>query len=157
MTESVDPSFVSLRAEWLRTLNLSPESELQQLAGALLQHHHFEWLRRPEVGLVMLRARIGGTGDRFNLGEATVTRCAVRYTGASGHSTAGVGHVLGRAEQHAGLIARLDALLQVPELHAPLWRSVVGPLQQRLLQRRQAEQLRTEASRVHFHTLQPEL
>ena len=35
-------------------------------------------LRAAETGLVMLRGRIGGDGDPFNLGEATVTRAAVQ-------------------------------------------------------------------------------
>ena len=35
-------------------------------------------LRQPETGLVMVRGRTGGAGQPFNLGEMTVTRCAVR-------------------------------------------------------------------------------
>ncbi|MBP0575499.1 phosphonate C-P lyase system protein PhnG, partial [Mycobacterium tuberculosis] len=38
-------------------------------------------VRPPEVGTVMLEGRAGGTGRRFNLGEATVTRCVVRLNG----------------------------------------------------------------------------
>ncbi|MEE4301615.1 MAG: phosphonate C-P lyase system protein PhnG, partial [Pseudomonadales bacterium] len=38
----------------------------------------YEMLRPAEIGLVMVRGRTGGVGDRFNLGEMTVTRCAVR-------------------------------------------------------------------------------
>ena len=38
----------------------------------------YEELRTAETGLVMLRGRIGGDGAPFNLGEATVTRAAVR-------------------------------------------------------------------------------
>ena len=37
-----------------------------------------ENLREPENGLVMVRGRIGGDGAPFNLGEATVSRAAVR-------------------------------------------------------------------------------
>ncbi|MGQ3358871.1 MAG: phosphonate C-P lyase system protein PhnG, partial [Phreatobacter sp.] len=36
-----------------------------------------EVLRAPEIGLVMVRGRVGGDGAPFNLGEATVTRAAV--------------------------------------------------------------------------------
>src|SRR5262249_40898887 len=35
-------------------------------------------VRPAEIGLVMVRGRIGGDGAPFNLGEATVTRCAVQ-------------------------------------------------------------------------------
>ncbi len=41
-----------------------------------------EDLRPPETGLVMTRGRIGGDGRPFNLGEATVTRAAVRLPAA---------------------------------------------------------------------------
>ena len=51
-----------------------------------------EDLREPENGLVMLRGRIGGDGAPFNLGEATVSRAAVRL--ATGE--VGFGYVLGR-------------------------------------------------------------
>ena len=35
-------------------------------------------LRAPELGLVLVRGRMGGAGDAFNLGEMTLTRAAVR-------------------------------------------------------------------------------
>ena len=56
-----------------------------------------EDLREPENGLVMLRGRIGGDGAPFNLGEATVSRAAVRL--ATGE--VGFGYVLGRDRQKA--------------------------------------------------------
>src|SRR5215475_13861749 len=52
----------------------------------------YESLREPENGLVMLRGRVGGDGAAFNLGEATVSRAAVRL--ASGE--VGFGYLLGR-------------------------------------------------------------
>ena len=51
-----------------------------------------ENLREPENGLVMVRGRIGGDGAPFNLGEATVSRAAVRL--ATGE--VGFGYTLGR-------------------------------------------------------------
>jgi len=144
------------RATWLRVLAQAPASALAARAAPVCADHRFEWLRRPEQGLVMLRARIGHTGDRFNLGEATVTRCTVRHTAADGRAYAGVGHVLGRDADHAGDVARLDALLQVPAMHTLLWTSVVLPLEDLLSARRQQAQARTAESRVHFYTLQPE-
>ena len=61
-----------------------------------------------ECGLVMLRGRIGGDGAPFNLGEATVTRAAVRL--ASGET--GFGYALGRDREKARLVALCDALWQ---------------------------------------------
>ena len=51
----------------------------------------------PENGLVMLRGRIGGDGAPFNLGEATVTRAAVRLESGE----VGFAYVLGRDRQGA--------------------------------------------------------
>ena len=65
-------------------------------------------LRGPEVGAVMVRGRVGGTGQPFNLGEMTVTRCSVRLEGgAIGHA-----HVQGRDKAHALRAALVDALMQ---------------------------------------------
>lgn len=149
------PTDNTRRAEWLRVLAQAPAAELQRLAAPVLAAQCFEWLRRPEVGLTMVRARIGHHGDRFNLGEATVTRCALRH-GDGEHSVAGVGYVMGRDTQHAERVAQMDALLQRPELHAALWRDVVEPLRAQLRHTRAAEQARTDSSRVRFFTLQPD-
>ena len=71
----------------------------------------YENLREPENGLVMLRGRIGGDGAPFNLGEATVSRAAVRL--ATGE--VGFGYTLGRDGQKAQMIALCDALVQSDE------------------------------------------
>src|ERR1700761_2799013 len=77
-----------------------------QIAAISLPVH--ENLREAENGLVMLRGRIGGDGAPFNVGEATVSRAAVRL--ASGE--VGFGYVLGRDRDKARLIALCDALVQ---------------------------------------------
>lgn len=145
------------RAAWLRVLARAPSDALQQLAQPVLADYRFEPLRAPESGLVMVRARIGNTGDRFNVGEATVTRCAVRHRLAGDDSVAGVGHVLGLDGRRAETVAQLDALLQRASLHALVMRSVVEPLAALDARRMREERERTEASRVRFYTLQPEV
>lgn len=65
-------------------------------------------VRGPETGLVMVRARAGGGGNPFNLGEATVTRATVRLsTGEVGHA-----YALGRDAAKVEVAAVLDALFQ---------------------------------------------
>src|SRR4051794_8982501 len=68
----------------------------------------YENLREPENGLVMVRGRIGGDGAPFNLGEATVSRAAVRL----GSGEVGFGYTLGRDPDKARMIALCDALIQ---------------------------------------------
>ena len=83
-----------------------------------------EDLREPENGLVMVRGRVGGDGAPFNLGEATVTRAAVRL--ASGEI--GFGYTLGRDREKARLIALCDALMQRDDFAGAIEAKVLAPL-----------------------------
>ena len=88
-------------------------SDAADIAGCLggIAVPPYEDLREPENGLVMVRGRIGGDGAPFNLGEATVSRAAVRL--ATGE--VGFGYTLGRDRQKARMIALCDALVQSNE------------------------------------------
>src|SRR5262249_2103884 len=114
------------RQVWLAALAHAPAAALATFAKV---HSHIvtDDLRPPATGLVMLRSRIGGSGDRFNLGEATVTRCVLRCAGDP-EATVGVGYVLGRDPEHCRAMALFDALLQQPAHHDAVWREVIGPL-----------------------------
>jgi hypothetical protein len=56
------------RRRWLAVLAHAKRNVLERHAAWPVEYP-FEWLRMPEVGLTMVRARIAGNGDRFNLGE----------------------------------------------------------------------------------------
>jgi alpha-D-ribose 1-methylphosphonate 5-triphosphate synthase subunit PhnG len=106
-------------------------------------------LREPENGLVMVRGRVGGDGAPFNLGEATVSRAAVRL--ASGE--VGFGYALGRDREKARLIALCDALIQT-ETHAGLIETqVIGPLRQAMVAGRTQAAAEAAATRVDFYTM----
>jgi alpha-D-ribose 1-methylphosphonate 5-triphosphate synthase subunit PhnG len=106
-------------------------------------------LRAPETGLVMVRGRAGGMGMRFNIGEMTVTRCAVELEGGA----VGVAYIRGRDRRHAELAALLDALLQDPARRDDLERTVVAPLAAGHAARRRAAAERVAPSRVEFFTM----
>ncbi|MBR0739963.1 phosphonate C-P lyase system protein PhnG [Bradyrhizobium liaoningense] len=106
-------------------------------------------LREPENGLVMLRGRVGGDGAPFNLGEATVSRAAVRL--ASGE--VGFGYTLGRDTGKARLIALCDALVQSGDFSAAVERDVIAPLREQLMNRRQQAAAETAATKVDFYTM----
>ncbi len=144
------------RAAWLRTLALADPALLQKLADPVLADYAFEALRPPECGLVLLRARVGGDGERFNLGEATVSRCVVRHRVPQGPAFAGVGHVLGRDLARAERVARLDALLQRADLHEMLNATLLHPLADDTAARHAREAAAAATSRVRFFTLAPE-
>lgn len=106
-------------------------------------------LRAPENGLVMLRGRVGGDGAPFNLGEATVSRAAVRL--ATGE--VGFGYTLGRDGEKARLIALCDALVQSREFGSALERDVIAPLRDQLMIKRQRAAEETAATKVDFYTM----
>jgi len=144
------------RSHWLAVLAHAPRELLQRHAQAVA-HQSFDVLRAPEVGLTMLRGRIGNAGDRFNVGETTITRCVVRHhQDDDGAVRVGVGYVLGRDPERAGWVARLDALLQQPRWQARLQAEVIAPLAAETARRRSVQQRETAASRVRFFNLQPD-
>ncbi|MCP3379699.1 phosphonate C-P lyase system protein PhnG [Bradyrhizobium sp. CCGUVB4N] len=106
-------------------------------------------LREPENGLVMLRGRVGGDGASFNLGEATVSRAAVRL--ASGE--VGFGYTLGRDGEKARLIALCDALVQSRDFGGLVERDVIAPLREQLMIRRSRAAEETAATKVDFYTM----
>lgn len=106
-------------------------------------------LRAPEVGLVMLRGRIGGDGAPFNAGEATVTRAVVRLaTGEVGFS-----YLFGRAPEKSRIAALLDAIAQRTGMTARVEEvllKIVASCSDRERTSRRAE---TAATKVQFFTL----
>ena len=108
-----------------------------------------EDLREPENGLVMVRGRIGGDGAPFNLGEATVSRAAVRLSTGE----VGFGYTLGRDRQKAQLIALCDAMVQSDEFAAAVEADVIAPLRAAMIARRNRKAAEAAATRVDFYTL----
>jgi alpha-D-ribose 1-methylphosphonate 5-triphosphate synthase subunit PhnG len=109
----------------------------------------YEDLRQAEIGLVMVRGRIGGDGAPFNLGEATVSRAAVRL--ASGEI--GFGYTLGRDNAKARMIALCDALVQSPEFAGAVETMVITPLRAALLAAQQQKAAQAAATKVDFYTM----
>jgi len=106
-------------------------------------------VRRPESGMTMVRGRAGGTGAPFNLGEMTVTRCALRLDGG----VMGVAYVKGRSHRHAELAALFDALMQVPARRDEIATSIIAPLEAAAYERAEVARRCTAATRVDFFTM----
>ena len=133
------------RKGWMGLLARSKPTRLAQLFPYLPAH---DFLRAPEVGAVMVQGRIGGVGQPFNLGEMTVTRCALRLaSGATGHA-----YVQGRDKAHAVRAAALDALLQT-EQGPELQDRILTPLRAEETTRRASRAAKAAATRVEFVTL----
>jgi len=113
-----------------------------------LKETEYSLIRAPEIGMTLVRGRMGGTGSPFNLGEMSVTRCVVRLTdGRTGYS-----YVAGRDKQHAELAALADAHLQGVE--QPHWLSrLIEPLAAAQQHQQAAKAAETATTQVEFFTL----
>lgn len=137
------------RQRWIGILAETPLATLEAAAAALPQPPRYTFLRTPEIGSALIRARSGGTGNRFNLGEMTLTRCAVRLdSGLTGFSW-----VAGRDRRHAELAAVFDALMQDPALSDSLDRTLITPAEQQRDTARHRTAAKAAATRVDFFTL----
>jgi len=126
----------------------SDAAEISGRLAALAVPEHQD-LREGENGLVMLRGRIGGDGAPFNLGEATVSRAAVRL--ATGEI--GFGYTLGRDRAKARMIALCDAMVQSEQFADAVEVRVIAPLQAAMVAKRNRKAAETAATRVDFYTL----
>jgi alpha-D-ribose 1-methylphosphonate 5-triphosphate synthase subunit PhnG len=137
----------SERREWMGLLARAPLEMLESWAQRQPQRA-FSWLRRPETGLVMVRGRAGGTGTQFNLGEMTITRCALKLEGA----VAGVAYVQGRSHRRAEIAALADALLQTPA-REKVRDQLLEPIRLRLQDEAARRRNQARATQVEFFTL----
>ncbi|MDQ1849101.1 phosphonate C-P lyase system protein PhnG [Gemmobacter fulvus] len=133
------------RRDWMGVLARADAARLADLLPEVPGH---DMLRPPEVGAVMVRGRVGGTGAPFNLGEMTVTRCVLRLAcGAVGHA-----HVQGRDKRHAVRAAVVDALMQTDQA-ARIDAAVLAPLAQVEVARRATRAAKAAATKVEFFTM----
>jgi alpha-D-ribose 1-methylphosphonate 5-triphosphate synthase subunit PhnG len=127
----------------------SPEEALAEFVGRLESLPVYRFLRQPEIGMVMVRGRAGGEGQRFNLGEMTVTRCTVKLDcGTVGH-----GYVAGRRALKCELVALLDALMQRSGPDATNLAGFVDALEKEQIVQRERVSRKTAATKVEFFTL----
>ena len=134
---------------WMAVLARAPRAALEEHWRAVEDPPRFVLLKPPEIGLVMVRARSGGNGAPFNLGEATMTRCVVQATdGTQGHA-----YVAGRCPERAEIAARFDALLQMPDRRERLLTAVIEPLEREQSGRRRMRWGEAARTRVEFLTM----
>ena len=140
---------VAERRRWMGILARASAAEIERHLADLPAPPPHRRLRGPETGLVMVRGRAGGDGAAFNLGEMTVTRCAVRLEdGRVGHA-----YVAGRDARQAELAALVDALLLDDTARPAIAAAVIEKLAAAQDARRTAEARRAAATRVQFFTM----
>jgi alpha-D-ribose 1-methylphosphonate 5-triphosphate synthase subunit PhnG len=141
------PMNLSPRQHWIGVLARAQLSELLPHEAAL-KDAEYHVIRAPEIGMTLVRGRMGGEGAAFNVGEMSVTRCVVRLAdGRTGYS-----YLAGRDKVHAELAALADAHLQGSQ--PSLWLSeLITTLANTQATRRAQKEADTAATKVEFFTL----
>ena len=136
------------RQDWMSRLACADPDELSALWAATGRSPEFAWLRAPEIGTVMVRGRAGGTGAPFNLGEITVTRCALKLSDGT------VGHAVtqGRDKDKARIAALVDALMQTGDA-VGVRAGIVDPLAEAAHRGRKDRAEKAAATKVDFFTM----
>ncbi len=136
------------RRSWLSLMAKAPGGRVAALLDATMARPAFTWLRPPEIGSTMVRARAGATGAPFNLGEITVTRCALRLeTGEVGHA-----YIQSRSKADAEATALVDALMQ-SDAAETLRKGVLAVLENERTAARNLRAAKAAATKVDFFTM----
>jgi alpha-D-ribose 1-methylphosphonate 5-triphosphate synthase subunit PhnG len=135
------------RQHWIGVLARASRREMQPFEAAL-RDIEYQLIRAPEIGMTLVRGRMGGNGAPFNVGEMSVTRCVVRLAdGRTGYS-----YLAGRDKVHAELAALADAHLQGAQQRRWL-ADMITPLANVQAERRAQKEAQTAATKVEFFTL----
>ena len=131
---------LTVRQERMRLLALASVERLEAGLSAITPPD-YEVVRGPETGLVMIRGRVGNTGDAFNMGEALATRCVVSLK----DGCLGYAWILGEDAR--------DALWQRDGYAEPLDRELLPALEAERVRRVREDAAAVEPTRVDFFTL----
>ena len=139
---------IEKRKSWMSLLATSSKNDLLNLWEQKKINIRYEWLRTPEIGSIMAQGRMGVTGDKFNIGEVTITRCSLKLNcGTIGHS-----YVQGRSKKKAEISALCDALMQT-EMSNEINKSIIIPLEKIKKNNKDKILSKAEATKVDFFTL----
>lgn len=132
-----------------RIFALTPFDRLSAQWQALGIRVSHRCVRGPETGMTMVRGRMGGSGNAFNLGEMTLTRASV----ALEDGTLGHGWVAGRDKAHAEMIAVIDACARHDNWGRRIDTELAEPLADVLQREREERSKAAAATRVDFFTM----
>ena len=139
---------IEKRIFWMSLLATSNQSDLLNLWEQKKIRVNYIWLRTPEIGTIMAQGRMGVTGDKFNIGEVTITRCSLKLNcGTIGHS-----YVQGRSKKKAEISALCDALMQT-KMSKEINKNIIIPLEKIKKDNKHKILSKAEATKVDFFTL----
>lgn len=148
-TDELTAQNQSQRQQWMSALATADFEQLTALWQAQSFTPSYQFIRAPEIGLAQVQARMGGTGNRFNVADVTVTRCVIKLE----NGDLGYSYISGRNKPHAELAALIDGLMQSETYQPELMMSVIQPLQTTRAKKHQLRQQQVASSKVDFFTL----
>jgi alpha-D-ribose 1-methylphosphonate 5-triphosphate synthase subunit PhnG len=137
------------RQKNLSILAKAPLSNMLEYWKGINVDATFNFLKKPEVGMAMVRAQAGGGGENFNMGEMTMTRCVVRLDS----DEIGYGFVAGRSKKKSELVALIDACWQKKSLKNMIEEKVINPLHHIQVSKETNISDNTASSKVNFFTM----
>ncbi len=137
------------RQEQLALLAKSPYEKIVDLWSSLNINVQYHCLKKPETGMVMVKAQAGGDGQPFNMGEMTVTRTVVQLE----NEQLGFGYCSGRDHKKSELVAVIDALLQTEDYGQLLQEKVIDPLFEEMESKNRQYKEKTDNTKVNFFTM----
>lgn len=141
------------RQHWMAVLARATAAELiaalTEADGDLAAGRGYERLKGPETGTVMIEGRAGGTGRRFNAGEATTTRAIIRLP----DGVIGYAYTLGTDRRKTEVASLLDALLQRHDAKAEAIAAHVTRLGLAQAARRREASAKAARTKVEFFTV----
>lgn len=147
--DAIAPDGNAARQHWMSVLAKASSSEILAAWNDLEGKPQYRFLRAPETGLVMVQARAGGSGQRFNFGEMTMTKCIIELDdGTKGHA-----YIAGSDPAHAEIAAVLDGLLQTGTARHGMMDNIIGRLARAQSVRKRQQEIKAAATRVDFFTL----
>ena len=126
----------------------SYESHLKNCIENINYTKDYKIIYGPNVGSIMIRGRLGGNGDPYNLGEATLTKCVIKLE----EGTTGYSYHLGRDKIRAEYAAVLDALMQDKNYYFKL-QSMILDLKDKINKKENHIINESNSSKVDFFTL----
>ena len=165
---------VKNRQQLLSVLSKSSFDDINRFWQSLSIVPSYSLLKAPEVGMTMVRAKTGGTGQAFNMGEMTVTRTVIRLDVSEGHlkessseekgveekcveekrtDIIGFGYTAGRDTKKSELIAVVDAYFQLPEYTDLIEEKILQPLLDKQRHQEESEAKKVDATKVNFFTM----
>lgn len=138
------------RQYWLNTLACSKPEDIESLfEKSGIKIPSFQYIRKPETGLYMVRGRMDGDGEKFNLGEVSVSRCAIKLE----NKFMGVSYVRGTNKRHCEFSAIMDAMLQDEKRFSLIWEKIILPASKIIKNTQKQEAEKTDKTRVEFFTM----